>query len=378
VASFRSMLSGLSDLLNTKIHWFGDKIGPKWYTTPIWHNETQTSQRYSLLQLLSTIHSERLDAKRLLSAFAEEHRGAYRRKLRTFADRLGPDTSLIAALEKTPGVLSPQTILALRFGSHSGILTQTYDQLLQSDRPVDDYVQRELKGAIGYWFCLFAIMTVILFFMARQVAPKLRYVESEFNLLSNSTLVWIESLARKVDVSSIAMGLIVIGLLCYFAIPFLGRLLQPKRWPLLSRIETLKQSSSLLRLLSLSASTGRPMATSLSTLAKYHFDKQTRGRLLLARNEMEQGEKLWQSLADSRLLTIAEANALSIAPSASVQAWMLSRFATNQDERSDRLRDTLLTLLKPLITILFAIAVLSICFSYFQFLSNIIHSLSKA
>ena len=73
------------------------------------------------------------------------------------------------------------------------------------------------------------------------------------------------------------------------------------------------RSAEVLQRLGAVTAGGRPLPSALSTLARYHFDPAIRHKLLFARNEVEQGADLWQSLATVRLVNPAEATVMEVA-----------------------------------------------------------------
>ena len=103
-----------------------ERIGPTWYLSPWWRIDSTTAKQNSLFQLLSIAHTERLDHVSLIDSFAREHRGWYRRRLMQLAKRLRTGCPMIVAIEQTPDVLSDDQVLALRFASQSGSLSQTF------------------------------------------------------------------------------------------------------------------------------------------------------------------------------------------------------------------------------------------------------------
>jgi type II secretory pathway component PulF len=132
----------------------------------------------------------------------------------------------------------------------------------------------------------------------------------------------------------------------------------------------------LFRMLSINVAAGRPLAGSLSTLAKYHFDPKIRQRLLLARNEVEQGVPAWSSLVDTKLVSDAEFEALSSVGDSRVQSWMLLRMAHVKQENANQRIWMQSALVHPLLILIAASVVLWVCYSFFSFITALIQSLS--
>ena len=112
---------------------------------------------------------------------------------------------------------------------------------------------------------------------------------------------------------------------------------------------------------------GRPLPAAISTLARYHFDKSVREKLLFARNEIEQGADDWTSLTESRLLTPQEASAL--ANSSSSRSHISGDAATRRletehrhtaEQKRRRTRSPIMTLFFAAIVLLIGTAIFGV------------------
>lgn len=349
---------------------FWRKQGPTWYLASWWPCETLSSMQYSLIGLLAVAHSERLDPKPLIDALASEHHGRYRRRLKLLAKRLDSNTSLIAALEKTPDVLSESAVLAIRFGGQSGTLSQTYAQLIETEQHFMDVTKSSQREAKSY-FVMMALVVMILLPLMFLIVPTLLRLMAEFELnsvpLSNLRMCW-EVLTKN-------FLWCVLGLSAFIFLVRSTRSKQFFRRQVADRLfhsNSLFRSAQLLRMLATNVAAGRPLAGSLSTLAKYHFDSKVRQRLLLARNEVEQGVPAWSSLVDAQLISGSEFDALNSANDSRVQAWMLNRLANVKQENANQRLSMQSAFLHPLSVLLVASVVLWICYSFFSVLTNLI------
>jgi len=334
--------------------------------------------QYSLLGLLAVANTERLDPKPLISALAVEHRGSYRRRLQLLSNRLNANTSLVSALEKTPDVLSDSVVLALRFGSQSGTLAQTYEQLLESERPIESQVLSEGKNAFYYWIVLASIIMISVPWLMYFIAPRLKKCFDEFDLqlpraFRSLLIFWdfISSYALAILVSCLALAWLIRSSNSrrFFRRRIVGQLYKQN---------TLSGTAQLFQMLSIAVESGRPIEGSLSTLAKYHFDKNMRQRLLVARNEVEQGVPAWESLADAKLISNNEFQALSKASTNRIQAWTLRQLAAAKLNTATQRSLLRTVVLHPLVILFFASIVLWICFAFFSVLTQLISSLTGA
>ena len=352
------------------------KTGPTWYLSTWWPGESLDSMQYSLLSLLAVAHEERLDAKPLIAALADEHRGRYRRRLRLLAKRLDSKTTIVPALEKTPYALSDSVVLSLRFGSQSGTLAQTYKQLIDTEKPQVDEYRTTQSNARGYSAVLAGTMALILTFFMFFIFPTIKKMFDEFEL---KLPIAFQSLAMFVELVSSSLLLVV---LAFFALGWLVWSYRSRRFfrrEVADRVlgrSSLLRSSQLLRMLSVAVEAGRPLAGSLSTLAKYHFDKNIRQRLLSARNEVEQGVPAWTSLVDAKIISPDEFQALSASSSSRDQSWTLRQLATVKQAISDQRVIVRTAFIQPIVILIFASVVLWICFSFLSVLANLINSLA--
>ena len=355
---------------------FWKKAGPTWFLSTWWPGESLDSMQYSLLSLLAIAHEERLDPKPLIAALADEHRGRYRRRLRLLAKRLDSKTTIVPALEKTPYALSDNVVLSLRFGSQSGTLTQTYEQLIESEKPLVGESRTTQGNARGYWAVLAGTMALMLTCFTFFIFPTFKRMFDEFELKLPIAFQRLLMFGELVSSNLLLVILACFGLgwsiWSYSSRRFFRREVADR---VMGR-SSLLRSSQLLRMLSVAVEAGRPLAGSLSTLAKYHFDKDIRQRLLSARNEVEQGVPAWTSLVDAKIISPDEFQALSGSASSRDQSWTLRQLATVKQAISNQRVIVRTAFIHPIVILIFASVVLWICFSFLSVLANLILSLA--
>ncbi len=370
------VMEGLSNLLVRVNRPIWNRVGPKWYSSTWWPGESLAAVQYTLLSLLAIAHAERLEIQPLVAALASEHRGSYRRRLSLLAKRMDGNASLLAALEKTPDALSDNTVLAIRFGSQSGTLAKTYEQLVDTERPSNTQVAFGLRDARRYWVILAATILLLIQALMFFIAPTIKRMSDEFEirmplplrlLYATFELVW-------AYMPLVLLACVVVGWLVWSSPP--RRFFRRQVADRFLQSKSLSLSSQLFRMLAVSVEAGRPLPGSLSTLAKYHFDKKTRQRLLIARNEVEQGVPGWYSLVDAKIITPDEFQALDAAASNKVQAWTLRRMAAVKQFGVQTRADARVSFIQPLVIFVFAAVVLWVCYSFFSVLTNMIQHLA--
>jgi type II secretory pathway component PulF len=331
----------------------------------------------SLLRLLSIAHAQRLEVMPLVANFAEEHRGAYRRQLRRLALRLADGNALVDALEQTPEVLRDDVVLSLRFANQTGTLEPTYRHLVEIHDASSNRVEAILRQTIFYTFVTVLILALLLSFLMVFIVPTLEHMLEELGIDESASALWaframIDSCVHLSNYWPLWLfGVILIAVLCgsSWSRRFFRRVIAT-RWV---RSAAQARSAELLRLLSFAVEAGRPLPAALSTLARYHFDRNVRQALLFARNEVEQGADVWTSLAKARLLTTQESDALANSSSSQSRAWAMRHLADWKHDQVCRRTESRIAMARPLATLALAAVVLLVGSAMIGFLAHFIH-----
>jgi len=335
-------------------------------------------QQRSLLALLDGLHRERLDPAPWVAAFAEEQRGTYRRRLRSLAHRLSQAVPLIESLEQTPDALSEDMVMALRLGGQSGTLSDTYSMLLEEPRGSALPSESDWRSMRAYWMILGVVVLILLSFFGYVIAPNFRelseYMERE-TLAPTFSLVYGHWLNGLIRIGAWLLFLSVASIV-------LGWSSRVRRWMrdvVLPKLGFNAESHALaqtMRMLAINAKQGRPIVGSLSTLAKYHHNHRLRQRLLLARNEIEQGMDGWESLRVSGILHADQCHALQLCGDAPSQAWLLQKFAEQQEIQVQKHQITRSVVAQPIVVLAFGSIVLWLAYSVFGTLYGLAQSLT--
>ena len=349
----------------------------RWRSATWWPSDSLATVQRSLLRMLALAHRERLELSTVVWNFADEQRGHRRLRLQRFASRLTSGTPLVEALEQTPDVLRDQDVLALRFASQTGVVSNLYKDLLQEStidrRLAKAAVNRLVEYALGIAIALGLIATFLAIFITPMI---IRLAKDNAIQVPDAIQIphrnhdWVTGFFLL----SVSLGLGVAAIRCS------RRIRRSLRWffsDWQARLGLSPRSAELMRLLSLAAEAGRPISVSLSTLARYHFDRSIRNRLLFIRNEIEQGAEAWNCFFEVRLITEAEADAIRQCIDGKSQAWVLRQFADARDAAVTLRYRKIAAWGQPSVILIGGAVVLWLSSGYFQVLSQLFVELSR-
>lgn len=301
--------------------------------SPWWPADSLGTKQRSLLRILSVATSENIVPAPLVFCLAHEHRGSYSRKLKRLAQRLASGMTLPDAIENTPGVLPDDHMLAVRFGTQSGILSQVFESILSRDQSTGHSLRARLIELALYSKFMLATMFFILLFMMVKIVPSFQAIFDDFELdLPRITLWLIESSEFFINYwylfALVLIGIFVLGG-SHASRSFFSRTLFSRVIPPVASL----RSAEMMDLLSVSVAAGRPVAGALSTMARYHTYPVIRRKLLFVFNEVEQGADPWESMVATRLINAKESAAIVSATSQESRAWTMNRLAQLRRER---------------------------------------------
>ncbi len=342
---------------------------------PFWPRRTTWTQRRSLLRLILTATEEIIPLSQLIEVWAADESRRQKHRLYRLADLLNSGTTLPDAVEQVRGVLAEDDILAIRFGSQSGMLAASIRDML--DQPDPALLIRSLRWRkfLVYLGMLVVVATIIVTFLQFKIIPEFEKIFEEFEVPISESFKWSIYFANVFAVYWYLFPLAVITLwwLAFSSgagrrirLGILGRLFRPLRELHMAEV---------LQALSVATQAGRPIPGALSTLARYHFDPTLRHQLLFIRNEVEQGADVWHSMAALGLLSPPEVRVLETAERVGNRPWVLKQLALVKRRRMMRRLAQWSELALPIVVILVGAFVLFQAFSIFSSLVQILYSL---
>jgi type II secretory pathway component PulF len=355
--------------------WSTGQASSTWRMTRLWARDSTHIVGLALLRLVAVAHAQQLDLAPLVRLLSTEHRGLARRRLVRLANLLEQGTPFVEAIEQQPFLLTDEQVLEIRLAHQSGTTTQTLQELIQRSSERSRESANQILQALTYAMGLTVAVALILTFLTLFISPTYKQMFEDFGLrlpLSLRYLMWWStSIGRNLPLIALAVALLA-AIVWYFR-PL--RTLQ--RWisVRVTRSAVQLQLSQLLRMLARSIEAGRPLPGTLSTLARYHFDRRAQIKLLFARNEVEQGYGIWHSLARAKLLDDQEAQAVEKAATDSLRAWLIRKMAAEKEETVRLHRAFLSMLVHPALILGFGCLVVWICVAYFSVLITMITAL---
>jgi type II secretory pathway component PulF len=299
-----------------------------------------------------------------------EHRMLTRYRLNKLAKRLAAGTPFVDALEQTPGLIDDDGVLAIRFATQSGTLSKALPGIIDEssiDRQEDRF---GFERSFLYYACVSFTIFISFLFIGTFIAPTYTKLFQEIELTPHPALDWLNA------TNSLFFSVFTPAFFSLLAIAFATWWLRPFRFfrrrlaSRLFRSVSELRCAQLLRLLSITTDAGRPLAGSMSTLARYHFDRAIREKLLFARNEIELGAEPWSSLAAANLLSQGEAASLANSTSSQTRSWLMKQLARVKEDKVRHRIAILLSLIHPAIILLLGFLVLWIALACFGSLTQ--------
>jgi len=335
--------------------------GTAWKIATPFPDDKREANQASLLQLLDVIYRERLEPAPMIFALAKEHRGMYRQKLRWLGQLLSRSTPLVEALEQVPGALPEESVLALRLGTQSGTLPETMEMLLQTQSDSAKVQKFDWNGLTVYWWSVGATLLIYLAFMRYFIAPTFKKMYEEMEMGREPFGQTLSEITPAAILLLIFTSLLVL-LGCS---RWIRNVLRTRILPYRGSWSTQSATSAILRMLAVNTASGKPIAGALSTLAKYHTHPIVRQRLLLARNEVEQGADPWNGLKVAKLLSAKEVEAVLAASGNTSKAWVLRQLSRVKEQQKLDLSDRMGTWVHPILALAFGCLVGWMAYSLF-------------
>jgi type II secretory pathway component PulF len=333
-------------------------------------------QQESLLLILAVAMRTHAPLAEECEALADSSRGRFRRRLRKLAARLQQGDRLSEALRAIPGLAPAQTVTALRLAEDLGNVADVANQeALRFRRREEDRLQGRFSMAgLSFYICCFLFLsTGIIGFMAYWVLPRFLKIFGDFQT------------PMPVPTRALVDALQVLGGYWYlFVLSILGVLawalyLLLRRggwaglnWSVASSIYPRLEAPGVLRSLALTVVCRHPLSFGIEALEVHHPHRGIRKRMRRLREQIARGNDSFRPLADSRLLSNCESDALACAERVGNLAWVLDSLAGNIERRHRSFVESFVETVQPVVIAIVGLMVCGICVGIFYPIIEII------
>lgn len=340
-----------------------------------WFRSTLEQQR----SLLHTIHMSAaygLPLAPAVQALADDETGFHAERLQRLARLLNSECSLPDALELVPRVLPDSARSQIRFGIESGNLKSATRDAIQA---LDDLPHHSMKkcydSLVGLAITVI-LMTWIVTFIMLKIVPTFRAIFEDFGMDMAPPMELI------IEVCNVLAGIapfIVVFAACFFLWVWFGN---PLRWLRRSFLHPIARflvdvdTPDLLRQIALTREAGKPVAGSMSTLARCHHNPRTRRQILRAWNEVEHGLDPWDALERQKLIRHEELKVIRASETLGNTPWALRQLANVRQSRTHQRLQVVSRLFPVFAMLLVAAFVALLAVGTMSTLTTLVHNLS--
>jgi protein transport protein HofC len=336
----------------------------------------QISQQDSLLWILAIAAQRGMPLGPTLTAFADQYGGRYRRRILRLAELLDSGCTVPEALGQVPRIISRDALLLAHVGQRTGRLPEAL-RMAASSRANQLPIWTAIATRFAYLlFILLAIQTIC-GFLLYFILPKFEAIFKDFGIpLPMATIHLIEAahfLIRYGPLSAFVPPLEVI-LLILLPFSFAG-------WanydvPIFDRMLRRRHTALILRALSLSIETGKPIEAGMETVADHYPTWWIRRKLIRADDHVRQGAPWIDELYREGLIRGSEAEVLHSASLVGNLPWAMRELAETGERRLAFRFQAVIQTLFPLVVLSLGVCIFLLCFAFFAPLIELIGRLS--
>jgi type IV pilus assembly protein PilC len=231
--------------------------------------------------------------------------------------------------------LPPEGLLAIRFGTETGQLSQTISKLTARDPRAGELLRQTFERFFYLGIVAFVVSIVSIYMMLR-IVPTFAKMMDEFE----TEVPWVTQLLFTFSTNQLPwLGLLFVVLFIVGSVGVFWSLLF--NWGLLERaipgVQWLirrMDNALVMRALAVAVADQRPLPEAVELLSRVHPKRSMRARLLRALQGMARGQQWTESLQRMRLLRPAESALFEAAERAGNLAWALEEMADSSVRRA--------------------------------------------
>jgi general secretion pathway protein F len=331
----------------------------------------------SLLWVLTIATEQGRPLGPMLEALAEDESAYHwKARLQELVKHLNAGMSLPDAIDRVPGLLPPNVVLAIRVGAETGTLAEMLREVSKDfSARHEDNLDSELTVTVAYLVGLFAVLTAVTGFMMYVIIPKFKKIFEDFGTELPEVTKWVINVSDEFVRWS---PLIVIGGISLIAwAEWRSRRGTPTavfRWMLFSHARG--QAPVVLRILGVVIQAGRPLVGALSTMARHHASPTVRNHLLFIRNEVERGDEAFALLFETGFLRRSESRILEAAQRAGNLPWAMEELSGSIDRDASYRIALVVEIIRPAFILALAVCVGIFAIGMFMPLIKLLNDLS--
>jgi len=334
------------------------------------------ARKRALLEVLSISVEKQIPLPTLAAAYARDQGGVYGRRLRRWAEILKVGTPLSIAIEHSRGVLPREARMGVRIGQISGDLAGGL-RAAQMRRILDEPMWHAMVARLLYlgWLTL-VVLPSIGTFLAVKIAPSFVKIFHDFHVQLPMFSTQVIGFLSSGGVHAILMLLTISdwGVMLLLTLHYVGGL--PDGFPVIARLTRRLDTAVILRALALSAARNRPLGPMLYALGDSYPKQAIREKLQLVQNDIEAGQRWFESLQRRGIISRADAGLLSSAERLGNLAWALTEVADSNERRLSYQLTAVTQVIVPITVIGVGMLVAYFAIAYFLPLVKLITALS--
>lgn len=310
----------------------------------------------ALLWLIATACEQNLPLAPAVEALSTEARSAWRGRLEDFAGLLRRGVGVAQAIERVPGLLPPDAILAAKVGAETDSLGPALRTAAEWQAQQNDSVgSPSLGGMLIYLSLVVLVLATVVQFVCVWIIPKYWKIFDDFG-------VEVPQITQTMVALADASQLLLIPMLsCVTFLPLLWLLgssgtrfqfLSPRKY--LPRLDI----GPVLQQLGVVVEDGKNLTDGLRVLASQHPNATVWRRLSFVFEGVTAGENCWLLMQKKRLLRTRERQLLESAERTGNLGWALKTLGQQIERKQDARGSAMLQLVKPICICALAIPVL--------------------
>jgi protein transport protein HofC len=336
----------------------------------------QISQQDSLLWILAIAAQRGMPLGPTIMAFADQYGGRHRVRMMKLASLFESGCSVPDALQQVPRIISRDALLLAHVGQRTGRLPQAL-KMAASSRASQLPIWTAIATRFAY--LLFVLLTIqtICGFLLYFVLPKFEAIFNDFGVpLPPVTVGLIQGTHALIRYGFISAFIPPIEFLLLILLPFSFAGWANYDVPIFDRMLRRRHTALILRALSLTIETGKPIEGGMTTLADYYPTWWVRRKLIRVDDHVRQGGSWIDELYREGLIRGSEAELLHSASLVGNLPWAMRELAETGERRLAFRFQTVIQTLFPIVVLSLGACIFLLCYAFFSPLIVLIRRLT--